>query len=92
MKYCLQTAFAGPREPDLGCDSFEVDDNDFTTSYMEVSFPLNIRMEPASRDSSWINLVYDDKSTKPAVPATSGAVTQNHGELYTKRGWVLHEL
>ena len=52
----------GPHEPDLGCDSLELDDCELATSYMEVKYPpaLDILVVPASPNSSWMNLVFND--------------------------------
>lgn len=75
---------AGPREPDLGMDSIEIDDSDLTTSYMEVNFPLKIRMEPASPGSSWINLVFDEigaNNNKPSSDKESSTAAVRQGEL-----------
>ena len=62
---------AGPREPDLGFHTLEVDDDDeVSASYMDVSHPLafDIRVVPASPNSSWMNLVFNDhrESRKPS--------------------------
>lgn len=52
----------GPREADLGCDSVELDDCELVTSYMDVTYPpaLDIKVVPASPNSSWLNLVFND--------------------------------
>ena len=71
---------AGPPEPDLGYDGFEMDDSEFDASYIEVAHPISrsvkVDVLPASPNSSWLNIVFDESdgaagaATKPATDAT----------------------
>ena len=73
----LIACVAGPPEPDLGYDGFEMDDDG---SYIEVAHPLSrsvkVEVIPASPNSSWLNIVFDESgeaagaATKPATDAT----------------------
>lgn len=80
----------GPREPDLGCDSLEIDDGELATSYMEVTYPqaLDVMVVPASPNSSWMNLVFNDhkESRKPSntQPPNQG-VEGEYKQVYSRK-------